>query len=95
MSAYEIRGFNLFDPYRRKIATARDQAIYDANDMLVATVRGNEIYDSNDRMMAVIQGADIYDARMTKVGTALDVMRSVRGATEGGLHMALWYCFVR
>jgi len=95
VSRFEIRGFHLYDSYRRKIATARDQAIYDADDKLVATVRENDIYDSNDRLMATIRGSDIFDAHDAKVGESSDVLGSVKGATDGVLHLALWYCFIR
>ena len=95
MSKYEIKGDTLHDPYRRKIATARDRAVYDAENHLVATIREDGIYDSNGNLMASIQGSSIYDGHGALVGTTSDAQASIRGAEEGLLHIALWYCFVR
>ena len=95
MSKYEIRGFYLYDAYRRKIATAREQAIYDVDDKLVATIRENDIFDSNDQLMATIDGTDIFDVQGTKVGAVTDALKSISGVKESVLHLALWYCFVR
>lgn len=95
MSRYEIRGQDLYDPHRRKIATTRGQAIYDGDNQRVAVIRGDDLFDTEERRMATLRGSDIYDAESIKVGSLSDVQDSIKGAAVGVMDVALWYCFVR
>jgi hypothetical protein len=95
MSKFQIRGPDLYDSHLRLIATVRGHAIYDGNNQRVASIRGHELLDADERIMATVRGSDIYDAGSIKVGSLSDVQKSIRGAVEGIMHVAMWYCFVR
>jgi hypothetical protein len=45
--------------------------------------------------MVTIRGSGIYDADNTRVASLSDALESIKGAEEGVLLVALWYCFVR
>jgi hypothetical protein len=92
---YQIRGGNLFDAHHHAIATTKGGTIFDGNNQRVASIRGDELYDTEGRKMVSIRGTDIYDSESVKVGSFSDVQESIKGAVEGILHVALWYCFVR
>lgn len=95
MIKYEIRGGNLYDAHLHTIATTRGGTIFDGNNQRVASIRGDELYDTDGRKMVTVRGLDIYDSNSAKVGSFSDVRDSIKGAVEGILHVALWYCFVR
>lgn len=58
-------------------------------------MNGDELYDTDGRKMASLQGSDVFDAENRKVGSFSNVRDSIKGAVEGILHVAFWYCFVR
>ena len=95
MSSFELRGVDLYDAHRHRVATSRGTAIYDGNNQRVATLRGNEIFDTDERRLASVRGTFIYDNTDTIVGSLADVQKSIKGAAVGVLHAALWYCFAR
>jgi hypothetical protein len=95
MSRYELRGHDLYDTHRRRIATARGLAIYDGNNQRIGVVRGDDLYDTEERRMATLRGSDIFDSDSMKVGSLSDVQDSIKGAEVGVMDVALWYCFVR
>jgi hypothetical protein len=95
MSRYEMRDRELYDAHNRRIAVVRGGGIYDGSNRRVATIRGNDLFDSDDRKMVTIHGSDIYDADNKKVASLSDALESIKGAEEGVLLVALWYCFVR
>jgi hypothetical protein len=95
MSKFEIRGHDLYDSHFHRIATVRGFAIYNGDNKRVATIRGHDLLDADERIMATVRGSDIFDAGNVKVGSLADVQKSIRGAVEGIMHVAMWYCFVR
>jgi len=95
MSTYRMRGLGLYDSHNRKIATARGHAIFDASNRQVAGIRGNDLFDLEQRIMMSVRGNDIYDADNAKVASLSEVGESIKGAPDGMLPVAMWYCFVR
>jgi len=95
VSKYEIRGRDLYNAHQHRIATSRGRTVLDGDNRRVATMNGDELYDTEGRKMATLRGSDIFDSDNKKVGSFSDVQRSIKGAGEGILHVAFWYCFVR
>lgn len=92
---YEIRGGNLYDSHLHTIAITKGGTIFDGNNQIIASVRGDELFDTAGRKMVALRGSQIYDSKSEKIGSFADVEQSIKGAVEGILHVALWYCFVR
>jgi hypothetical protein len=92
---YVMRGSDLYSTHNKRIALTNGEGIYDGNNQRVATMRGNSLFDSNNKKMMTVQGAYIYDANDNRVGSLTDAQKSIEGAGEGMLSIALWYCFIR
>lgn len=95
VSRFEIRGGDLYDAHQHKVATSSGKAIFDENNKRIAVMNGDELHDTEGRKMASVRGSDIYDFENKKVGSFSDVEGSIKGAVQGILHIAFWYCFVR
>jgi hypothetical protein len=95
MSIFKMRGLGLYDSHNRKVASVRGQSIFDASNRQIAGIQGNDLYDVEHKIMMTIRGTDIFDAENIKVASVSDVGKSIEGAFDDMMRVAMWYCFVR